>query len=108
MTTVRAPAQAPSPYQKKVFTVLIGFVLHFVVRLVSVQATANGEIIEDYPDDYYGPSCLISGTTANDRPLHIQCSYPASRAYQYASHHTGSIQSPKIITSSSSRRHMII
>ena len=40
------------------------------------EAINNGEIIEDYPDDKYGPSCLIFGMTAKQRPLHIQCSYP--------------------------------
>lgn len=40
------------------------------------ECVASGEIIEDYPDDKYGPSCLIFGTTANNRPLHVQCSYP--------------------------------
>jgi hypothetical protein len=30
-----------------------------------------------YPDDRYGPSCLILGYTRNRRPLHIQCSYPS-------------------------------
>src|SRR5258708_4073143 len=41
------------------------------------QALANGEIIEDYPNDKYGPSCLILGFTVFKRPLHIQCSYPS-------------------------------
>lgn len=36
----------------------------------------QSELIEDYPDDKYGPSCLILGFTDNGRPLHIQCSYP--------------------------------
>ena len=35
----------------------------------------NAVIIEDYPDDKYGPSCLILGYTKNGRPLHIQCGY---------------------------------
>jgi hypothetical protein len=35
-----------------------------------------GEVIEDYPDDKYGPSCLILGTTKSERILHIQVSYP--------------------------------
>jgi len=35
------------------------------------------EIIEDYPDDKYGPSCLILGFTRRGRPLHVQCSYPS-------------------------------
>ena len=40
------------------------------------EAFRNGEIIEDYPDDKYGPSCLVFGVTQRKRPLHIQCSYP--------------------------------
>ena len=52
-----------------------------IVRQISVQelreAIANGEIIEDYPDDKYGPSCLIVGFTIAARPLHVQCSYPS-------------------------------
>lgn len=41
------------------------------------EAIANGHIIEDYPDDKYGPSCLILGFTQAQRPLHVQCSYPS-------------------------------
>ncbi len=39
------------------------------------EAIASGEVIEDYPQDKYGPSCLIFGFTASDRPIHIQCSH---------------------------------
>lgn len=39
------------------------------------QAMLNGEIIEDYPNDKYGPSCLIMGYTNDRRPIHIHCSY---------------------------------
>jgi len=46
-----------------------------LIRRISVaevrQAIASGEVIEDYPDDKYGPSCLISGFTQAERPLHI-------------------------------------
>jgi len=52
-----------------------------IVRHIGVQelreAMANGQIIEDYPDDKYGPSCLILGFTVAARPLHVQCSYPS-------------------------------
>ena len=52
-----------------------------MVRHISVQdvreALAHGKVIEDYPDDKYGPSCLILGFTTDQRPLHIQCSYPS-------------------------------
>ena len=42
------------------------------------EAIANrSEIIEDYADDKYGPSCLILGFTEAGRPLHVQCSYPS-------------------------------
>jgi len=34
----------------------------------------SGEIIEDYPEDKYGPSCLIYGITREGRILHVQCS----------------------------------
>lgn len=52
-----------------------------IIRRILVQevreAIASGQIIEDYPDDKYGPSCLILGFTQAQRPLHIQCSYPS-------------------------------
>ena len=51
-----------------------------ILREISVQeirdSIGDGEIIEDYPDDKYGPSCLIFGMTKRKRPIHIQCSYP--------------------------------
>lgn len=34
----------------------------------------TGEIIEDYPKDKYGPSCLIHGTSREGKILHVQCS----------------------------------
>nr|WP_240906100.1 DUF4258 domain-containing protein [Thiorhodococcus mannitoliphagus] len=37
----------------------------------------NIEIIEDYPDDKYGPSCLVLGYTSSGRALHVLCSYPS-------------------------------
>ncbi len=35
----------------------------------------RSEVIEDYPEDKYGPSCLILGFTSVGRPIHVQCSY---------------------------------
>jgi hypothetical protein len=40
------------------------------------ETVITGEVIEDYPDDKYGPSCLILGSTAAGRTLHVQVSYP--------------------------------
>lgn len=36
------------------------------------EAIATGMIIEDYPDDLRGPSCLILGYS-DERPLHVVC-----------------------------------
>lgn len=47
------------------------------IRSAEIEAAiAKGEVIEDYPDDKYGPSCLILGTAEAGRVLHIQVSYP--------------------------------
>ncbi len=48
------------------------------VTEVEQAITHEGEVIENYPQDKYGPSCLILGFTSFGRPLHVQCSY-ASR-----------------------------
>ena len=42
-----------------------------------VEAIVNGQIIEDYPNDKYAPSCLICGVTQTSRTIHIQSSYPS-------------------------------
>ena len=52
-----------------------------IVREISVSEMeqailGNASIIENYPNDKYGPSCLIIGHTLNGRPLHVQCSHP--------------------------------
>jgi hypothetical protein len=38
--------------------------------MVSIK---NGEIIENYPDDYPYPSCLILGYNKEEKPIHIVC-----------------------------------
>ena len=52
-----------------------------ILRMISVQevreAIQMSELIEDYPDDKYGPSCLLLGFTRSQRALHIQVSYPS-------------------------------
>lgn len=36
------------------------------------EIAKNAEIIENYPDDKYAPSCLLLGFTDLGRPLHTQ------------------------------------
>ncbi|MBM4121863.1 MAG: DUF4258 domain-containing protein [Nitrospira sp.] len=49
-----------------------------ILRRISVreirEAISVGEVIEMYPEDKYGPSCLIFGKTVAGRPIHVQCS----------------------------------
>jgi len=52
-----------------------------ILRRISVkeirEAVSVGEVIEYYPEDKYGPSCLVFGVTNESRPLHLHCSYPS-------------------------------
>ncbi len=47
-------------------------------RMISKDEIRNvltkGEIIEDYPDDERGHSCLLSGRTIQNRTIHVVCS----------------------------------
>ncbi|MBI1927989.1 DUF4258 domain-containing protein [Candidatus Poribacteria bacterium] len=45
-------------------------------RFEVMEAILNGEIIEEYPQDKYSPSCLIYGKTKAGRDLHVQVSLP--------------------------------
>jgi hypothetical protein len=53
-----------------------------ILRTISVtevrETLLNGEVIENYPFDKYGPSCLVLGRTDGGRILHVHCSH-ASR-----------------------------
>jgi len=37
------------------------------------RVIAGGEVIEDYPEDARGPSCLLLGYGDQDRPIHVVC-----------------------------------
>ncbi len=47
-----------------------------IERIEIEEAIISGEIIEEYPDDKYSPSCLIYGRTKSSRQLHVQLSVP--------------------------------
>lgn len=47
------------------------------IRVAEIgEAVENGEIIEDHPNDKYGPGCLILGFTNAGRPMHLQITHP--------------------------------
>jgi len=58
-----------------------GFTLYALERIIErdiqpmeiKEAILNGEIIECYPEDKYGPSCLVFGKCTR-KILHILCS----------------------------------
>ena len=47
-----------------------------VDRFEIEESVSAGEIIEEYPEDKYSPSCLIYGRSKADRHLHVQLSLP--------------------------------
>ena len=47
------------------------------IEIVESLTSHSVEIIENYPDDKYSPSCLIYGFTKSGRILHVQSNYNA-------------------------------
>jgi hypothetical protein len=47
-----------------------------IIREELEQAISAGEIIEEYPDDKYSPTCLIYGMSKSGRHLHVHISVP--------------------------------
>jgi hypothetical protein len=66
--------------QRRAFTFTDHALRQLLKRNISdddvVDALLDDDIIEDYPNDKYGPSCLIYGRTRDGRILHVQCSCP--------------------------------
>jgi len=52
-----------------------------ILRSITLQelreAITTADLVEDYPNDKYGPSVLLLGFAGSQRPIHIQCSYPS-------------------------------
>ena len=52
-------------------------ILRHITLAEILGAVSGAELLENYPNDKYGPSCLLLGFTASQRPLHLQCSHPS-------------------------------
>ena len=52
-----------------------------------LQAIHSGEVIEDYPDDYPFPSCLLLGTDATGDPLHVCCGRGPDEIWMITAYH---------------------
>ena len=49
--------------------------------LEAKEAILEGEVIEDYPDDPRGHSCLIHGKSSKGKQLHIVCGIAYDRVW---------------------------
>ena len=62
---------------------------HVLVRMLKRNITIpdvenalmTGEIIEQYPNDYPYPSCLLLGLTVNNKYIHVVCGTNALELY---------------------------
>lgn len=52
-----------------------------VSKLDLLNVIKTGEIIEQYPNDYPFPSCLILGVGENGDPLHIVCGFGKNKVW---------------------------
>ncbi|MDR2900035.1 MAG: DUF4258 domain-containing protein [Treponema sp.] len=58
------------------------------IRFTDIKhAIENGEIIEQYTEDYPFPSCLINGNN-----IHVVCSIGEDRLYIITAYHPSSVQ----------------
>lgn len=46
-----------------------------------LKVLQHGEIIEDYPDDYPFPSCLMLDFIKPDKPMHVCCGVGEGKIY---------------------------
>ncbi len=73
----------------------IRWTLHVLERLLKrgisqddvIQAINSGEIIEQYPDDYPYPSCLLLGNTDTGAALHVVCGLGDSEVWMITAYH---------------------
>lgn len=53
-----------------------GFIKDEVIQIILM-----GEIIEDYPDSYPYPSCLMCGTLSNNQIVYVVVGYDGNEVY---------------------------
>ena len=52
-----------------------------------LQAIRTGEIIDQYPDDYPFPSCLILGLSVAGKSLHVVCGLGLDEVYMITAYY---------------------
>lgn len=66
------------------------------------EALLTGEILEDYPDDPRGPSCLVLGYSSRGYPIHVICGRTPSGKLRLITVYTPSL--PKWVDERTRRR----
>lgn len=52
-----------------------------ILRIDVLNCIMNGEIIEDYPNDYPHPSCLLFGYSMNKKVIHVVAGYDGNNLF---------------------------
>ena len=68
---------------------------HATVRLMQrnistddvIHVLVDGEIIEQYPDDYPYPSCLVNGLTLENQRMHVVCGFGNDELWIITAYH---------------------
>lgn len=58
-----------------------------IARKSIKEVLQNGTIIEQYPNDYPYPSCLVSGITPTGEILHVVCGIGENRLWIITAYH---------------------
>ena len=61
--------------------IFIKFVERGINKADIICALLNGEVIEQYPNDYPYPSCLILGFTVDNNYIHVVCGMSESELH---------------------------
>lgn len=73
---------------------------HILIRLLQrninqvdvEQALLNGEIIEQYEDDYPYPSCLVYGISLNNKILHVVCAFSETELWIITAYYPDNVE----------------
>ena len=73
---------------------------HVMVRLLQrniarddiLTSLLNGEIIEEYQNDYPYPSCLVYGKELNNKVLHIVCGFDGNELWIVTAYYPDDIE----------------
>jgi len=57
-----------------------------------IRVLTDGEIIEQYPDDYPYPSCLVNGQTLDKQPLHVVCGFGNNELWIITAYHPDAVE----------------